>query len=451
MADKIGGPDGNGRQSVEAILNRLGHLHPKVIDLSLGRIETLLAKLGNPQDKLPPVLHVAGTNGKGSTVATARAIAEAAGLRVHVYISPHLVHFNERIRLAGKLIEEGALTALLEEVEAANGDNPITFFEITTAAAFLGFSRVDADLTILEVGLGGRLDATNVIKHPALCAITPVSLDHQSYLGDDLKDIAYEKAGIIKPGAPVICGPQADAAMRVINQVCADKNVRLHAFGRQWRAGLRNGEDGEARLVYKDDRGILDLPAPVLVGAHQAGNAGIAIAMLRHQNAVTISDAAIRAGLGWVRWPARLQRLTHGPLFDKLPANSELWLDGGHNPSAARALREALLTMSDGTRPVIAIIGMMGNRDPADFLIPLQGVVQTVYGVTIPGVDHPCPAADIAAAAGKAGMQGLMASDVGSALDAISQSRVQDPPLVLIGGSLYLAGDVLAKNGPLPD
>lgn len=451
MADKTGGADGNGRQSVEAILNRLGHLHPKVIDLSLGRIKTLLAKLGNPQNKLPPVLHVAGTNGKGSTVATARAIAEAAGLRVHVYISPHLVRFNERIRLAGTLIGEDALTALLEEVEAANGDNPITFFEITTAAAFLGFSRIEADLTILEVGLGGRLDATNVVRNPALCAITPVSLDHQSYLGNDLQDIAREKAGIIKTGVPVICGPQADTVMRVINRVCVEKNVRLHAFGRHWRAGLRNGETGETRLIYKDDRGILDLPAPVLTGAHQAGNAGIAIAMLRHQNAVTIPDAAIRAGLGWVRWPARLQRLTQGPLFDKLPPHAELWLDGGHNPSAARALREALLTMSDGTRPVITITGMMGNRNPADFLMPLQGVVQTVYAVTIPGVDQPCLAADIAAAASRIGMQGLMASDVGSALDAITRSADQNPPLVLICGSLYLAGDVLAKNGPLPD
>ncbi|GER07867.1 hypothetical protein JCM17843_21770 [Kordiimonadales bacterium JCM 17843] len=306
-------PTQDARQAVANALGRLAALHPKVIDLSLGRIETLLEKLGNPHRSLPPVLHVAGTNGKGSVVATSRAIAEAAGLRVHSYISPHLVRFNERIRLQGQLIDDTALSALLDEVEAANGTDPITFFEITTAAAMLAFSRIPADLCILEVGLGGRLDATNVIDRPAATAITPISYDHQAYLGDDLADIAAEKAGIMKSGVPAILGPQSPLVDKVLRRIAHENNAPCFGFGQQWQAGLRTDEAGATHLIYKDTHGILDLPAPVLAGAHQAMNASTAIALLRHQNAVPISEAAIRAGLGWVRWPARLQKLDHGP------------------------------------------------------------------------------------------------------------------------------------------
>ncbi|GEQ97003.1 bifunctional folylpolyglutamate synthase/dihydrofolate synthase [Iodidimonas gelatinilytica] len=452
-------PPQDARQAVANALGRLATLHPKVIDLSLGRIETLLEKLGNPHRSLPPVLHVAGTNGKGSVVATSRAIAEAAGLRVHSYISPHLVRFNERIRLQGQLIDDTALSALLDEVEAANGTDPITFFEITTAAALLAFSRIPADLCILEVGLGGRLDATNVIDRPAATAITPISYDHQAYLGDDLADIAAEKAGIMKSGVPAILGPQFPPVDKVLRRIAHENNAPCFGFDQQWQAGLRTDEAGATHLIYKDAHGILDLPAPVLAGAHQAMNASTAIALLRHQNAVPISEAAIRAGLGWVRWPARLQKLDHGPLRELLPEKSDLWLDGGHNPAAARAVREALLTLVDTSRPVSLIVGMMGNRDPLDYLRPFQGLVHSVYGVTIPNVETPCPAADIAAAASSIGMQAMVASSVDGALKTIAQTApsAKSPhalcpaPFVLIAGSLYLAGDVLAKNGPLPD
>lgn len=444
-------PDSAARQKVSEALGRLAQLHPKLIDLSLGRVERLLDALGRPQDRLPPVLHIAGTNGKGSVVATARAIAEAAGLRTHVYISPHLVRFNERIRIAGSLIGDEDLAALLEEVEAANGAEPITFFEITTAAAFLAFSRTPADLCILEVGLGGRLDATNVIAEPAAIAITPISLDHQSFLGPELTDIAREKAGIMKAGAPAVIGPQNGVVDQFLRREARRLGVMTHVHGRHWRAGLRTGKDGETRLVYKDDAGIFDFPAPVLVGPHQAGNAGTAIALMRHQQAVQIPEAAIRAGLGWVRWPARMQKLESGPLRAQLPDAAELWLDGGHNPAAAQALRETLIRMTHQARPIDLVIGMMGNRNPLEFLQPFAGLIRTAHGVTIPGVDNPAAAADIAAAASSLGIRALVAGSVAGALNAIARTDSPEPPLVLIAGSLYLAGHVLAENGPLPD
>ncbi len=438
-------------RGLAAVLARLARLHPRVIDLSLGRIERLLEALGRPQDRLPPVLHVAGTNGKGSVVATARAIAEAAGYRVHVYSSPHLVRFNERIRLAGRLIADDALVALLEEVETANAGAPITFFEITTAAAFLAFSRHPADLLILEVGLGGRLDATNVVARPAAVAITPVAHDHEDWLGTTLPAIAAEKAGILKRGAPAVIAPQTARVEAVIRARAEELGVSLTAAGRDWRAALRSGGRGEARLVYRDHAGLLDLPAPVLIGPHQATNAGVAVALMRTQRAVAIPDAAIRAGLGWVRWPGRLDRLASGPLRDRLPEDAELWLDGAHNPAAARALRQALLRISGDLRPVHLVVGMLANRDPARFLKPFLGLAESVTGIAIPGVEATHPAATVAAAAGDLGINGRVAADVGSALDTIAARSGAMAPVVLITGSLYLAGRVLAENGPLPE
>lgn len=445
-------PSGTSRGRVEDIFRRLGRLHPKVIDLSLGRIERLLYALGRPQDRLPPVMHVAGTNGKGSVVATARAIAEAAGYRVHVYTSPHLVRFNERLRLAGRLIEDDALLALLDEVERANADAPITFFEITTAAALLAFARTPADLTILEVGLGGRLDATNVVARPVMTAITPVDMDHQAWLGDSIAAIAGEKAGIIKRDVPVVIGPQHAEGLDVIRARAEEIGAPVHVCGADWQADMRPAPEGGPRLIFRDGDGILDLPAPMLAGPHQAGNAGIAIAMLRRQSVLRIPDAALRAGLEWVRWPARLQKLESGPLRSLLGDRDELWLDGGHNPAAARALRQALVAMAEDNRPLTLVTGMVGPRDPLGFLEPFAGLADAVYAVTVPDQDSARPASEIAATASGLGMQGLMAADVASALDAIA-ARPAPPEgrRVLICGSLYLAGSVLAANGPLPD
>jgi len=439
------------RERADSILARLARLHPKIIDLSLGRIERLLDSLGRPQDALPPVIHVAGTNGKGSVIATMRAIGEAAGYRVHVYTSPHLVRFNERIRLAGKLIDDETLAALLEEVETVNGKAPITFFEITTAVALLAFARTPADFCLLEVGLGGRLDATNVVPRPAACGITPVSLDHQAYLGDTLEAIAAEKAGIIRTAAPVVLGPQDEAAGRVIAERAAEAGAPLLRFESDWRAGLRHGARGEMRLVYRDGGGGLDLPAPVLAGEHQAINAGMAIALLRAQTALRIPRAAFRAGMGWVRWPARLQRLDGGPLRARLPVAADLWLDGGHNPAAAHALRTALRRLATKARPIHLVVGMQGHRDLRGFLGPLAPLARSVHAVPVPGVDAPAAPADIAAAATALGSQGLMAASVGSALDSIAAREKAESYLVLITGSLYLAGEILAESGLPPE
>lgn len=452
MTDGAMSDDTPARQKVADALGRLAALHPKLIDLSLGRIERLLEALGRPQDRLPPVFHVAGTNGKGSVVATARAIAEAAGLRAHVYISPHLVRFNERIRLGGTLIADDDLADLLDEVEAANKGEPITFFEITTAAALLAFSRVPADLCLIEVGLGGRLDATNVIARPAAVAIAPVGLDHMDFLGPRLIDIAREKAGIMKRDVPAIIGPQSSDAARELMRLARQAGSPAYLFGRHWRSGLVNGEEGTGRLVYKDEAGILDMPAPVLVGPHQAGNAGIAIALLRHQTALSIPESAIRAGLGWVRWPARMQRLEQGPLPGLLIDGSELWLDGGHNPLAAEALRETLMRMTEDARPVALVVGLSGSRDPAAFLRPFVGLAESIEAVPIPGIERSIAPASIASAASTLGITARLARSVESALSAIAhRSDPAHPPLVLIVGSLYLAGHVLALNGQIPD
>ncbi len=417
----------------DAVLARMMALHPKIIDLTLDRMWRLLAALGNPQNDLPPVVHIAGTNGKGSTQAMIRAGLEAAGRRVHAYTSPHLARFHERIRVAGDLISEADLTAVLDECYAANAGENITYFEITTCAAFLAFARTPADYTLLEVGLGGRLDATNVIDNPALTIITPVSIDHQQYLGDTLADIAGEKAGIIKRHVPCIVGPQPEAAMDVIEAVAARHHAPLLAYGQQWHVGKDAG-----RMVYQDERGLLDLPRPNLLGAHQIANAGAALAALRH---LGTDDLACEAGISHAEWPARMQRLRKGPLPTIAP-NAELWLDGGHNPAAGEAIAALLEEMPE--RPTYLICGMLNTKDIGGYLRPLAPHTDRLFAVSIPGEAATLPAAETAQAAHASGLQAYEAASVA---DALAEIVANDPSArVLICGSLYLAGAVLREN-----
>ncbi len=418
----------------DAVLDRLTALHPKVIDLSLGRIERLLAALGHPERRLPPVVHVAGTNGKGSVVATLRAGLEAGGARVHVYTSPHLARFHERIRLAGRLIDEDALTALLERCEAANGEAPITFFEITTAAAFLAMAETPADWCLLEVGLGGRLDATNVVDRPRLTVVTPVSLDHQGYLGDTLAEIAREKAGILKRGVPCVVGWQPPEALAEIEARADAVGAALAVANRDWQVWEEHG-----RMAFLDETGLLDLPRPRLIGAHQVANAGIALAALR---ALGADEAACAAAVTQAEWPARLQRLRHGPLVEAAGA-AELWLDGGHNPAAGEALAEALSRLPP--RPLHLVCGMLNTKDVEGFLRPLAAEARDLAAVTIPGEAATLPAEATAAAARAAGLAAEAAAGVADAVAAIA---ARDPgSRILICGSLYLAGRVLRDNG----
>ncbi len=431
----------------DAILQRLMRLHPKAIDLSLDRMRQLLERLGHPERRLPPVFHVAGTNGKGSTCATLRAILEAAGQRVHVYTSPHLVHFHERIRLVGQLISEDALQILLDECERAAEGMQITFFEITTAAAFLAFARVPADALVLEVGLGGLLDATNVIDAPLVCVITPVGLDHQGFLGDTIEQIAGEKAGIIKPGCPAVIGPQTVEAMGIINDAAARQNAALLAWSQDFSAHEEHG-----RMLYQDSAGVLDLPLPKLPGVHQIANAATAIAALRAQDRFIISDAAIEKGLGAVAWPARMQRLTYGPLIDEAPDGAELWLDGGHNPHAAAAISETLADLEErAPRPLYLITGMLNTKDPQGFFAHFRGLARHVSTITIPGEANALGAGALYDAARSVGLNADPAEDLEDAMDQIAARVTLDsddtPPRILIGGSLYLAGRVLAHNG----
>ena len=420
----------------DRVLERLSRLHPKLIDLSLGRIERLLAALGNPQDDLPPVVHVAGTKGKGSTVATMRACLEAAGYHVHAYISPHLVRFHERIRLAGRLIDEERLIALLEECERANRDAPITFFEITTAAAFLAFARTPADIVLLEVGLGGRLDATNVVRHPAVTAITPVSLDHQAFLGDTVAAIAGEKAGILKTGVTAVVAPQPSEAAAVIEARAQAVSAPLYRARDEWRC-----EAAGAGMRYEGERWRLDLPLPSLIGAHQVVNAGTAIACLERLSGFDIPIDAIADGLCHIDWPARLQLLRRGPLVDALPPGWELWLDGGHNPLAGEILGDVAAGWHD--RPLYLVVGMMNTKDAAGFIAPLAKHARALWAVTIPGEKNALPAEAIAAASA-----GLPAQTADFVLAAIRDIPVHDGNgRVLICGSLYFAGKVLAENG----
>jgi dihydrofolate synthase/folylpolyglutamate synthase len=423
----------------EAIIDRLHSLHPKLIDLSLERLQRLLADLGHPERQLPPVVHVAGTNGKGSTCAFLRAIAEAAGQRVHVYTSPHLVRFHERFRLAGTLVSDEALAEALEEIERVNAGQPITVFEVTTAVGILLFSRTPADLLVLEVGLGGRFDATNVVDRPAACAIASISMDHMDFLGDSLAGIAAEKAGIIKPGIPVVTGRQSPEILAVLQAEADALGAPILSRDRDWSI-----EPAEPGLRYVDSLGTLHLPPPVLPGPHQADNAGIAIAALRAWNPHWLTDAAIAAGLTTATWPARLQRL-HGALAALLPDGWELWLDGGHNAGAGQALAAHLPHWSD--RPRHLVVGMKQGKQSVEFLKPLLPLAESLWAVAEPGQHLAMPVQDILAASDGAAIPG---PTVEAALHAIA-AKGGAPGRVLVCGSLYLAGEVLKADGTAVD
>lgn len=408
-------------------------LHPKVMDLVLDRVWRLLEAVGNPQDRLPPVIHVAGTNGKGSTQAMIRAGLEAGGATVHAYTSPHLARFHERIRLAGDLISEDALTDVLDRCYAANGGAQITYFEITTVAALLAFAEAPADYTLLEVGLGGRLDATNVVAAPALTIITPVDLDHQQFLGDTLPEIAGEKAGIMKRGVPCVVGPQHDAALEVIERQAARRGAPLLVHGQHWHVSTERD-----RLIYQDDTGLLDLPLPVLRGPHQIMNAGAAIAALR---ALGKDEAACEAAVTRAYWPARMEKLTQGALVD-LARPAELWLDGGHNPAAGQMLAATL--RGEAARPTHLICGMLNTKDIAGYMAPLAAVAASLTAVSIPGEANTIPAERTAEVARSVGLSADVAPDVQAAIAAITAQDAN--ARILICGSLYLAGHVMREN-----
>jgi dihydrofolate synthase / folylpolyglutamate synthase len=431
---------------VDSILARLTALHPKRIDLSLSRIERLLTALDHPERKLPPVIHVAGTNGKGSTVAFLRAILEAAGLRAHVYTSPHLVRFNERFRLAGRgLVSDDELAAVMEECERANAGAPITVFEVTTAAGMLLFSRHPADVLVMEVGLGGRLDATNVITDAMTTIVTRVSLDHMDFLGHTLAQIASEKAGILKRNVPGIVAAQHRDALQAIERQAARVGAPLRIAGEDFTATEERG-----RLVYQDDDGLLDLPPPRLYGRHQYENAGLAIAALRATN-LKIPARAFEVGMTRAEWPARMNRLSQGRLVDLIPVGSELWLDGGHNPDGGRAIAAALADLEERVpRPLVLIAGMLASKDTDGFLRNFAGLARRVIAVPVPGSEKSVPAADLAARAREIGVSATSRDTLEDALDAVRKLALYPAPRILITGSLYLAGEALRENETLP-
>lgn len=434
----------------DAILARFQTLHPREIDLSLGRMHRLLAQLGHPERNLPPVVHVAGTNGKGSTIAFMRAMLEADGASVHVYTSPHLVRFHERFRLGapggGRFVDESVLAEILTEVEQVNADQEITLFEITTAAAFVLFARYPADYLLLEVGLGGRLDATNVIDRPALSVITPVSVDHTKFLGETVEEIAIEKAGVLKPGVRAVIAGQTDSVRDVIEASAARVGADLLISGQDWQAREERG-----RLVFEDGDGLLDLPLPRLRGRHQHENAGTAIAALRALPGVRIPATAIEAGLQNVDWPARMQRLTLGRLFDILPAESELWLDGGHNPEGARVVSAAIGELEERVaRPLVLVVAMLNTKDSDGFLESFRGIAAHVHGVAIAGNENSRSAEEVAKTAVRAGIAATAHASLEEAVLAAGRHPGALAPRVLITGSLYLAGEVLAANETPP-
>jgi dihydrofolate synthase/folylpolyglutamate synthase len=433
-------------EPLDDVIARLSALHPQRIDLDLHRMQRLLEKLGHPERKLPPVIHVAGTNGKGSTIAYLRAILEAANLRVHVYTSPYLVRINECFRLGGELVGDDELRAALQHCERVNDGDPITLFEIKTAAAFQLFSQHSADVLLLETGLGGRLDSTNVIEAPLATVITPVGMDHTGYLGDTLARIAGEKAGIIKRNVPVIVAEQLSEALDVIERRAQQLRAPLHAFGQQWHVNVERN-----RLVYQDERGLMDLAAPKLFGRHQFYNAGLAIATLRAQDALRIDAAAFEAGVINAEWPARMQRLSSGALLEMAPQGAELWLDGGHNADGGRVIAAALGDLEERvSRPLVVIAGMMADKDAGAFLANFAGLTRHIMAVPIPENDNAMSPDMLADAARKLGMRVDTAGAVEAALRALTRLAWEVPPRILITGSLYLAGHVLALNGTLP-
>ncbi|MDN7353497.1 bifunctional folylpolyglutamate synthase/dihydrofolate synthase [Acetobacter senegalensis] len=427
------------------VLERLNHLYPALIDLSLGRLEALLTKLGNPEEKLPPVIHVAGTNGKGSTCATLRAMGEAAGWRVHVMTSPHLVDVTERFRIAGKLVSEAELVSTLEEIERVNAGAPITVFEVLTAAGFLLFARHPAELAIIEVGLGGRCDATNVLKRPAACIVTSVSMDHEAFLGNTLQAIAAEKAGIFKPGVPAITGAQPEAVMQVLEAEAQKVGAPLHRRGHEWQiTPERSAETAQpsSALIFTDGQGTLHLPAPALSGPWQIENAGLAVEALR-VSGLSVPTTAWQ-GIGNVFWPARMQRL-HGALAARVPEGWEVWLDGGHNPGAGHALAKELQNWDD--RPLHLLVGMKQTKDASGFLDPVLPYATTVWAISEPKQHLALPVeAIVAASGGKAQVGPTLAQ----ALDGLKAQSEGKPARVLICGSLYLAGVALTQDGWQP-
>jgi dihydrofolate synthase / folylpolyglutamate synthase len=434
---------------VDAIIARLLGLHPKKIDLSLERLMRLLARLDHPEQRLPPVIHVAGTNGKGSTIAFLRAALEAAGRRVHAYTSPHLVRVNERFRLGevggGVLVTDEELADILSECESANAGAAITVFEMMTAAGLLLFCRHPADVVLLEVGLGGRLDATNVVERPCATVITSISRDHTEYLGDSLVKIAAEKAGILKPDVPAIVAPQSDEARGVIERQATRLGAPLIMAGAQWAVSEEHG-----RLVYQDEAGLLDLPAPRLYGRHQFDNAGTAIATLRSLDGWRLALSAFETALTTAQWPARLQRLTQGRLLGLVPQDSELWVDGAHNPDAGRAIASALADLEERVaRPLVLVVGMLATKDCDGFLQNFAGLARRVIGVPIHQERTLAPAA-IAAAAQRAGIPADFAASIDAALTAAGALGLAPGPRIMVTGSLYLAGELLAANQTPP-
>ncbi len=439
-------PAAKPRDPLGDVLARLSALHPKRIDLSLDRMHRVLTRLDNPEKKLPPVIHVAGTNGKGSTVAYLRAILETAGLRVHAYTSPWLVRINECFRLAGQLVGDDELQAALEHVEQANAGEPLTFFEAKTAAGFLLFARHPADMLLLEVGLGGRLDSTNVVETPLASVIAPISMDHMEFLGDTLTSIAGEKAAIIKRDVPVISAGQPPEAMEVIEQQARRMRAPLHMNGMEWHVSVERG-----RLVYQDERGLMDLAAPRLFGRHQFDNAGLAIATLRAIDTLKLGHAAFE-GIVHAEWPARMQRLSSGKLIELGPPGSEIWLDGGHNAEGGRVAAAALGDLEERvSRPLVVIAGMMASKDAGAFLANFAGLTRHIITVEIPGQDNTMPQDRLADAARALGMRVEISGSVEAALRGIARLAYEVPPRILIAGSLYLAGHVLALNGTPPD
>jgi dihydrofolate synthase/folylpolyglutamate synthase len=435
---------------IDSIVARLTALHPKRIDLSLERIERLLAALDHPERKLPPVIHIAGTNGKGSVIAFMRAMLEEAGYRVHVYTSPHLVRFNERYRLGawgdGKLVSDEELAATLAECERVNAGAPITVFEITTAVGLMLFARHAADVLLMEVGLGGRLDATNVIEHPLATVIAPISVDHTEFLGGTLEQIATEKAGILKRGTPAIVAAQHRDALAVIERQAARIGAPLKVAGEDWTATEERG-----RLVYQDEAGLLDLPPPKLYGRHQFENAGLAIAALRTLPAFKLAPAAYEAGVVKADWPARLHRLGQGPLVAQAPEGSEIWLDGGHNPEGGRAIAAALADLEERvSRPLVLIVGMLASKDCEGFLSNFTGLARRMIAVPVPHVEKSMSAEAVADAARAIGLPATSRDNLSEALEVARKLDLDPPPRILITGSLYLAGEVLRENGTLP-
>ncbi len=432
-----------GNDSSDLVLERLNRLHPKIIDLELDRVSRLLSLIGHPEQHLPPAVHVAGTNGKGSVIAYLRAMLEHAGYRVHVYTSPHLVRFHERIRLTGQLIAEPELIDLLSECERANGGDQITFFEITTAAAFLAFTRHPADILLLETGLGGRVDATNVIDRPLACVITTISMDHMQYLGDTISKIATEKAGIIKRGVPIVVGPQPAEAAEVLSKIARTRQAPAWRHNLEW-----DFVPTPTGFKYEEAGRVLDLPAPCLPGRHQIANAAIAIAATRFLTGFEIGPGEIKAGLAGAQWPARMQRLGHGPLFDLLPPGWELWLDGGHNEDAGNAIAGMLQDWrATDSKKTSLVFGMLNSKEPVAFLRPLSPFVDDLSAVSIPGDHASLSAEECVAFARDAGIAAKAFTGADAALRDIVERHGPLPRRVLICGSLYLAGTILAENG----